>query len=184
MTVAINLIAFQLGWFACVLGAAYGFAWAGTGLALAIVAWHIGRAGAPRAELALILIAAAIGALWDSGLAALGWIRYPSGVLIEGLAPHWIVALWMLFATTLNVSLGWLKRSMPLAAAFGALGGPLAYLGGARIGALELVEQGAALTALALGWAVFTPLLLQIARRYDGHRGPKGAAVSAEASHA
>ena len=184
MPVAINFIAFQLGWFACVLGAAHGHPWAGTGVALAIVAWHLGRASAPRPELVLILSAAGIGALWDSAIAALGWVHYPSGVLIAGTAPHWIVALWMLFATTLNVSLGWLKRSMPLAAIFGAIGGPLAYLGGAKLGAMEWVEQGAALAALALGWAVLTPLLLQIARRYDGYRAPNGAAVRAEASHA
>jgi len=184
MTVIVNFIAFQLGWFACVLGAAHGMPWAGTGVALAIVAWHLARADEPRLELVLVLIAAGIGAVWDSGLAALGWIRYPSGVLIEGTAPHWIVALWMLFATTLNVSLAWLKRSVPLAVAFGALGGPLAYFGGAKLGALELAEQGAALAALALGWAVLTPLLLQVARRYDGYRGAKGATVRAEASHA
>jgi hypothetical protein len=184
MTVIVNFIAFQLGWFACVLGAAHGMPWAGTGVALAIVAWHLARANEPRPELVLILVAAGIGALWDSGLAALGWIRYSSGVLIDGTAPHWIVALWMLFATTLNLSLGWLKRNMVLAAVFGALGGPLAYFGGAKLGALELVEPGAALGALALGWAVLTPLLLQVARRYDGYRGPTRAAVSAEASHA
>ena len=182
MLVAVNFIAFQLGWFACVLGAAHGLAWAGTGLALAVVAWHLSRASAPRAELMLILTAAGIGALWDSALAAVGWIRYPSGVLIEGAAPHWIVALWMLFATTLNLSLGWLKRSMPLAAVFGALGGPLAYLGGAGLGALEMVERHQALAALALGWAAFTPLLLQVARLYDGYRVPEGPGT--EASHA
>ena len=179
MLVAVNFIAFQFGWLACVLGAAHGLAWAGTGLALAVVAWHLSRASAPRAELMLILTAAGIGALWDSALAAVGWIRYPSGVLIEGAAPHWIVALWMLFATTLNLSLGWLKRRMPLAVVFGAVGGPLAYLGGAGLGALEMVEQSHALAALALGWAVFTPLLLQVARLYDGYRGPEGPGTEA-----
>ena len=168
MPILVNFVAFQLGWFACVLGAAHGMPWAGTGVALAIVVWHLVRARRPGAELALVLFAAGIGALWDSGLAALGWIRYPSGVLIEGAAPHWIVALWMLFATTLNVSLGWLKRNLALGAAFGALGGPLAYLGGAKLGALTFVAQGPALAALALGWAVLTPLLLIVARRYDG----------------
>jgi hypothetical protein len=184
MPVALNFIAFQLGWFACVLGAAHGMPWAGTGLALAIVAWHIGRAGEPRAELVLVLIAAGIGALWDSGLAALGWIHYSSGMLLEDAAPYWIVALWMLFATTLNLSLGWLKRSMPLAVLFGAIGGPLAYFGGAKLGALVLIEPGPALAALALGWAVLTPLLLKVARRYDGFRLPKVTTVGAEGSHA
>jgi len=184
MPATINFIAFQLGWFACVLGAAHAVPWAGTGLALAIVAWHLGRALAPRAELALILSAAGIGALWDSGLTALGLIRYASGVLVEGAAPHWIVALWMLFATTLNLSLGWLKLNIALAAVLGALGGPLAYLGGAKLAALNLVAPPAALTALALGWAVLTPLLLQLARRYDGYRDPSRAAVGVGASHA
>jgi len=166
--ILVNFVAFQVGWFACVLGAAHGLPWAGTGAALAIVAWHLARAARPRAELALVLIAAGIGALWDSALSALGWIRFPNGVLIEGTAPHWIVAMWMLFATTLNVSLGGLGRNLPLAAAFGALGGPLAYLGGAKLGALTFVAQDAALVALALGWAMLTPLLLLLARRFDG----------------
>lgn len=169
MPVLVNFAAFQLGWFACVLGAAHGLPWAGTGVALAIVAWHLTRAAQPRAELVLVLIAAGIGALWDSGLSALGWIRYPSGVLIEGTAPYWIVAMWMLFATTLNVSLAWLGRYLPLAAVFGALGGPLAYLGGAKLGALTFGAQEAALVALALGWAVLTPLLLRLARPEAAH---------------
>lgn len=164
MPILVNFVAFQLGWFACVLGAAHGLPWAGTGIALAIVAWHLTRAARPGAELVLVLIAAGIGALWDSGLSALGWIRYPSGVLIEGTAPYWIVAMWMLFATTLNVSLAWLRRNLPLAAVFGALGGPLAYLGGAKLGALSFGAQEAALVALALGWAALTPLLLRLAR--------------------
>ncbi len=182
MPILANFAAFQIGWFACVLGAAHALPWAGAGIALAIVALHLARAGRPRAELALVLIAAGIGALWDSGLAALGWIRFASGVLVEGTAPYWIVAMWMLFATTLNVSLAWLKRRMALAVLFGALGGPLAYLGGAKLGAVTLVAQGPALVALALGWAVITPLLLEVARRFDGFTPEHG--LRAEAAHA
>ena len=163
-----NFVAFQLGWFAVVLGAAYGWPWIGTAAALAIVAWHVTRAPRPSAELVLVVSAAAIGALWDSALAALGLVVYPHGMLVEGTAPHWIVALWMLFAATLNVSLGWLKRSLALAAAFGALGGPLAYLAGAKLGALAMPQPVPATAALALGWALLTPLLVIVARRHDG----------------
>jgi hypothetical protein len=184
MPMIANFVAFQLGWLACVMGAAHGIAWAGTSLALAIVAWHLTRASRPFAEFSLILIAAGIGALWDSGLTALGWIYYPTGTLIHGAAPHWIVALWMLFATTLNVSLGWLQRRIGLAIALGACGGPLAYIGGAKLGALVFVEQDAALAALAIGWALLTPLLLLVARRCDGFRDRRGAAFDREACHA
>jgi hypothetical protein len=182
MPIVANFVAFQLGWFACVLGAAHGSPWVGSLAVLAIVAWHLRHAPRPRSELALVLIAAVIGAAWESALAALGWVRFPNGALIEGAAPHWMIALWMLFATTLNVSLAWLKRNLAFAAVIGAVGGPLAYLGGAKLGALVLVEQGPALAALALGWAALTPLLLFIARRYDGFAPPAARALGA--SHA
>ena len=65
--------------------------------------------------------------------------------------PYWILAMWALFATTLNASLGWLHGRPALAGALGMLSGPLAYWAGARLGAIELVQPAAALAALALG---------------------------------
>ena len=182
MPILANFVAFQLGWFAVALGAANGLPWSGTLIVLAIVAWHLRHAVRPRAELVLVLSAAGIGAVYDSALAALGLVQFPNGMLLPGTAPHWMIALWMLFATTLNVSLGWLKRSLALAAGFGAVGGPLAYLAGAKLGALALPEPVPAIAALALGWAVLTPLLLIVARRYDGF--VRANALELETSHA
>lgn len=54
----------------------------------------------------------------------------------------------------------------------GALGGPLSYVAGERLGALELLSRGAALTALAVGWAVLTPCLVRLSQRLDGVRAP------------
>lgn len=168
MRLLANFLAFQAGWFACVLGGANGLPWVGTGIALAIVAWHLTRAVRPGQELMLVLSAAAIGALFDSLLVTLGWLAYPSGTLLAGTAPHWIVALWMLFAITLNLSLAWLKRRLFVAVLFGAVGGPLAYLGGAKLGALSFVSPTPALIALAVGWALFTPVLVMLSLRFDG----------------
>jgi len=168
MTWLANFLAFQIGWFTCVLGGAHGLPWVGTGIALVIVAWHLTRAASPQQELLLVLSAAAIGALFDSLLVWLGWLTYSSGTLIADTAPHWMVALWMLFATTLNQSLAWLKRRVFVAVLFGAIGGPLAYLGGAKLGALNFAAPTAGLLALAIGWALLTPLLALIAQRCDG----------------
>jgi len=181
----LNIVAFQVGWFACVLGAAYGLPATGSSIALAIVAWHVLRAAAPRAELALVLIAGAIGAAFDSVLAVAGWVTYADGSFVPGAAPYWIIALWMVFATTLNRSLAWLRGRPALAALFGACGGPLAYLGGAKLGALALTEPAAALIALAIGWGVCTPVLMRLALRYDGGRPPSlSASRSVETGHA
>ncbi len=166
--VVVNFVAFQAGWFACVLGAAQGWPWTGTAVAAAVVALHLWRAARPAQELKLVAIALAIGATWDSLLVNLDLVEFPSGIVVDGVAPLWILALWALFATTLNVSLRWLQDRLLVAAALGAVAGPLSYWAGARLGALELIDPVPALLALAIGWAAMTPLLLEIARRYDG----------------
>ena len=164
----INFIAFQIGWFACVLGGAHQLPWFGTLLVGIIIAIHLSRASQPRAELFLILIAIAIGSIWDSFLVWNGWLEYPSGTLIPDMAPHWILAMWGIFATTLNLSLRWLKGRWLLALVSGAIAGPLAYYAGARLGGVIFSEQATALIALSLGWAVLMPLLVALSQRFDG----------------
>jgi hypothetical protein len=165
--VVVNVALFQLGWFACVLGAAHGYAREGALVALAIVAAHVALAARPTRELALVAAAAATGAVADSLLAASGWLRYDVGVLVEGTAPYWIVAMWALFAITLNVSMRALRSRLWLGALLGLVGGPAAYYAGAKLGALMLVQIVPALAALAVGWALATPMLLALALRLE-----------------
>jgi len=168
MTLVINIIAFQIGWFACVLGAANALPLLGPAVVAGAVALHLSRSSRPAQELALIVVAGVLGAVWDSALVATGWILYPSGNLISGFAPYWIVAMWMLFATTLNVSLRWLHNRIALAIIVGGISGPLAFYAGAELGGVTFVDQRAGLIALAAGWAVMLPLLSEIAIRLDG----------------
>lgn len=162
-----NFVAFQAGWFACVLAAAHALPWAGTACAAVIVAAHVFLAEQPRREIRLVAIALLIGFVWDSMLLMLGWLDFTSGFLFAGAAPHWILALWALFAMTLRHSLAWLQECLLTAALLGAIAGPLAYWGGTRLGAVILVEPLPALVALAIGWGVFTPLLLSLARESE-----------------
>ena len=159
----INIILFECGWFACVLGGASGHVLAGSLVALAIIGVHLLRFELWRTEIALILSAMLIGLTWDSALLYSGWIYYPYGQLLPNTVPVWIVIMWGLFATTLNISLDWLKQRIALAMIFGAIGGPLAFMGGARLGALEFTNQTGALMTLSIGWAILTPVLLQLA---------------------
>ena len=89
-------------------------------------------------------------------------------MLLEGTAPYWMVGLWAVFATTLNVSLRALREHPGWTALLGGVGAPLAYFAGARLGAMELVATGAALAAIGIGWALLAPLLVRAARRLDG----------------
>jgi hypothetical protein len=54
-----------------------------------------------------------------------------------------------------------------LAGLLGAMLAPLAYFGGARLGALQLLQPQLALLAQAAGWALLLPLLVALARRCD-----------------
>ena len=164
---ALNFAAFQAGWFACVLSAAHGVPWTGTGIAAAIIALHVAYARNRAGEAKLVAIALALGAAWDSALVAAGWVGFSSGTLVERAAPHWILALWALFAITLNSSLRWLRSNVAMAVGLGAVAGPLSYWAGARLGAVTFVQPFAAIAALAAGWAVMTPALVAAARRCD-----------------
>jgi Protein of unknown function (DUF2878) len=169
---AMNVLAFQAAWLGTVGGAAVGRPWIGPVAAVAVVACHVAIAAQPRRELGAIVAAAALGTAWDIVPAALGLIEYRGGVAALGGAPLWIAALWLAFATTLNVSLRWLRTRRVLAIALGAVFGPLCYQAGAALGALQLVEPYAALGVQAVAWAVLLPLAVAMAARYDGVQLP------------
>ena len=76
--------------------------------------------------------------------------------------------MWMLFATTLNVTFRRLRNKPWLAALLGAIFGPLSYLAGSAAGAVELTQPLAAYAALGTAWAVAFPGLLFLAGQLDG----------------
>ena len=168
MPVFLNFVAFQASWFACVLGGAAQLPWLGVIAVAATLLLHGWQSPAHRPELRLALCAGALGTLWESGLVVSGVLVYPSGQLLSALAPVWIVALWIGFATSFNVSMRWLKGRLPLAALLGGVFGPMSFWGGARLGAVSFPDPMLALAVLAVGWAVLMPLMVVIAERFDG----------------
>ena len=168
MNLLINVAAFKLGWLSSVVGGAQQIPWLGPVVVLIAVAVHLARAERPRAELMLILSCGLIGAVFDSALVAAGWVTFPSGMVSDVTAPYWIVTMWMLFGTTINLSMRWMRGRPLLASAFGLVGGPLAYLAGHKIGGIVFVDQAAAIAMLAVGWAIIMPLLMQLGERLDG----------------
>ncbi|MDX5152261.1 MAG: DUF2878 domain-containing protein, partial [Acidiferrobacterales bacterium] len=117
---------------------------------------------------------------WESALVSLGITSYPSGTLVSGFAPHWIVVMWMLFATTINVSLHWLRNRAWLAALTGSVSGPLAFYAGHRLGGVEFAQPAIAMIVLAVGWAMFVPLLFRLGSWLESEHGKN---VSSEARY-
>ena len=158
-TTIINLVLFKLGWVACILFAAMGKPVFAT-LAVAVtVAVHLYRVPVPAKEALWLACAGLTGLLWESLVVWTGLIEYPVGAQAGLLAPYWIVSMWVLFATTINFGFKWIKRHWMLAAVFGLVGGPLAFLAGTAAGAAQFSNTTQALLLLATGWAVLLPLL-------------------------
>lgn len=164
-----NLVIFHVVWIAAVDGAAWGHWWWGPLSVVLWAAWELPRSPCPRADLWLMLVAGVVGFGLDTLWVQSGLMRYASPLPWESVAPAWIVSLWVGFALTLNHSLYPLKTRPLWAAMLGLTGGPLAYWLGERSDrAVELAKpQWLALAALALAWALVTPLLLVTARKLE-----------------
>jgi hypothetical protein len=160
-----NLVGFQLVWASAVGGAARGWWWAGPLALLAFAAWQLAVSRTSRTDAQLLLVCAAVGIAIDTLWVQLGWMRFEAAVPWSGLAPIWIIAMWMGFALTLNHSMAALKPYPWLGAMLGAVGGPLAYwAAGTAWGAVTIADP-AAYVGLAVAWAVLTPLLLRLAEQ-------------------
>lgn len=177
MHIVINIIAFKIGWVSTILGAANDMPWLGPAVVAVAIAIHLFNAIYPGDEFLLILSAGFIGAIWDSVMVAAGWLTYPTGTIIAGAAPYWIIGMWMLFATTLNLTFRWLRGKLLIAALLGAVFGPLSYYIGAELGAVTINDFTAAMSALGIAWAAIMPGLMLLAPRLDGfHTNSRAAA--------
>lgn len=158
----VNFAAMQAGWFACVLAAAHGGVRLAPIAALLVIALHLALSHERRGELQVAAVTLLIGAAWESIVISTGWLHYnDDGAIV----PWWIFAMWPMFSTTLNISMRFLHGRPWLAVALGAIGAPLSYAAGARLGALTLPHRTAALVLQGAGWALILPTLMWLSLR-------------------
>ncbi len=167
----INIICYQAAWLVAVIGAAHDQGWIGPVAVGLFAILQFTLSNERGADVRLVLVAAAVGFAIDSLFARSGTLHYAAAVPWVGTAPAWIVALWINFALTLNHAMAYLKTNLVLASLLGAIGGPLAYWGAATgWHAIEFPDRpAAALLALAIVWALVTPLLCMFAQRLTDH---------------
>jgi Protein of unknown function (DUF2878) len=164
----VNFTLFQASWFIAVLGAAGGNDWYGP-LAVAVtLTVHFMLIDDRLGELVLLLVAGTLGFCFDTALSAAGVVTPRGHIFPYPFSQPWMVSLWLNFAATINVSLGWLKRRYLLAALFGAVGGASAYYSGARLGATLSVPDIRGIIILAIGWGIMCPILAWLAVRLQG----------------
>lgn len=152
----VNAVAFQLCWFACVLG---GSLWAAGAVALFLM-WHsqIVKTHEWRFIIAGTVAGFSIDSLWYS----LGFIQFPNYNL--AVIPAWLMLLWLAFNCTLQHSLLTFFQRPWLIALLSAIAAPFSYYAGSVMGAIELSPFG--LIAVGLGWGILMGCLSWIFNKY------------------
>lgn len=140
MKILANVLLYELIWILCVLGGNKGAL-----AALPLLLGHLVLSHKKRADLQMMGFVLFVGLLIDGTLHQVGLFIFTSpGFPI----PFWLMVVWLGLSITPNHSLAWLKNRPLPAALFGALGGPLAYWAGEKLG------------AVSFGWPLFQALLL------------------------
>ncbi len=174
----INFLGFQSVWFLSLFGAGTHRSWLGAIALVAFTAWHFRSVANPRAEIVIVLIACAVGFVVDTAFIQANLLAYAEPLPFAAVAPYWILGMWVNFALTLNGSMRWLHGRYLLAAALGAIGGPLAYVAGIKLGAAELLASGVVVYGvLAVVWALAVPLLVLATERVNQRWPPAAGAV-------
>ena len=165
-TSPINYALYQIGWFACVLGAASHRPWTGGLIGVTLIGVHLALSPDRYREALLVCVAIAVGAVVETAQIAAGAYRFTSGTVIEALPPPWLLVLWGQCATTFRFSARTVMTRPGWAALCGAAGGPIAFLAGERLGAVELLPPLMhSLLRLAVCWAIALAFLSVFLRR-------------------
>lgn len=160
-----NFIAFQLFWWACVLAPKAALSGTVLLLMLAYALLHLRWVESFKHALPLFLTVL-IGCLLDQLGYRWGLVSFPYSDLWAAWIPAWMMALWLAFATTLNVSMRWMQGKPLLAVVLGAIFGPVAYLGAQALGVVLLPLGTTSLLWISLEWAIAMPLMLWIRAHY------------------
>lgn len=169
MAIVVNLFAYDVCWVALMLGAGRGWWWGAVALAAVSVGGQLWASPVRRRETLVVLGGALVGVASDAVGVWAGVFAYAGGSAVE----FWIVfyALWANFGTVLRPTLSWMWERLWLAALLGAVGGPLAYWGGSKLGAIELGENVAfSLAWVGVQYAALTPAWMLAARRFIPRR--------------
>ncbi len=78
--------------------------------------------------------------------------------------PFWLLSLYLLFSLTLNSSLRFLNRSLPLSFLLGGIGALFSYLSGEKLGGVAILLP-ISYPALLLSWGLYLTILIALNRQ-------------------
>ena len=164
-----NVISVDIGWGACVLGAAWGYHWLGMVVVLLLLIIHI--AVIERNKIWIVFVVAFItivtGFLADTLLIILGMVEPNRWLMPPPLTALWDLMIWVNFSLALDRALRFLQKTPFLAAVLGAIIAPPTYYAAGRLGALRFSEPSyLGLIWVGVIWFFVMPWLGLMAKRF------------------
>ena len=157
-----NIISVNIGWLACILGAAKGYYWLGLVVVPILFVIHITAIERRKIRKIFIVALAAIviGFLMDTSLIIVGALEPNRWVMPAPFTTIWDLMIWANFSLTLNASLRFLQKRPLVAALLGAIFAPGTYYAGDRLGALNFSEPVfSSLLCIGVVWLFAMPCL-------------------------
>lgn len=158
--IILNMAAFQVGWFACVLGAARGLYFLGPVVVCGLFILHLFLHRNIAREITIGCMFMICGFFTDTLLTVSNVYTPLDNISPYPFSPPWLIFMWLNFSTVFNVSLKWMQKKYFLSVLLGGVGGGLSYYGGASLGAIDIADPVLGKILLTgLVWAGLTPAL-------------------------
>lgn len=169
-----NVLSLNIGWLACIWGAAHGYHWLGLIIVAILFVIHVIWIEKHKIKAVLIvaLVAMMIGFVADTLLIVMGAVEPNRWIMPPPLTTLWDVMIWANFSLALNVSLRFLQNKPLTAALLGAAFAPGTYYAGDRLGALVFSEPVlGGLIRVGVVWFFVMPALSLMARVFYQTQG-------------
>lgn len=160
-TVLINIVVFQVLWWLAVLGGRILEGIPVLVYAILFLCLHV-RFVEGKASVQRLLVAAVSGVMFDQVGYQIGMVKFSD--YYSTWLPLWMIALWLGFVCTLNVSFKWLHGRHIMAGILGAIFGPVSYWAAFKLGAVAFPDLTISMVWLAVGWGILFPALLEMQR--------------------
>jgi len=173
MKTLVNITLFQAGWFVMVAGVANQSEVTAILCVILIILAHLFIVRNKTTEVLLVATSGLLGFIIESIFISQGIFSAVGEFGLNGLAPVWLVTLWMLFAITVNHSMAWLSGRYLLSSLLGFVFAPVAYFAGQKFEVLTFTTQLSiyqVLLILGVVWAFITPFLIFISQVYSNRR--------------
>ena len=164
-----DLIGFKICWILCAFSTKWQQPYLGPIVTFFFILIHLIIVKFNVRDIKIISLAILIGLIIDSLFFQLNLIDYQGGILANfKIAPLWILSMWGGFVVTLLYTLNSIKNHYIISGLIGAIGGPLSYNAGVKIGSI-IINGSLAYIILAIIWGLIVPFLFYLINKLESN---------------